>query len=282
MTRPILVLIAVGAFVSVVAGSGCGAGGVGDPCIPEQEYLPCFGGFQIGEVNVESKSFQCQTRLCLVNHFQGRVSCPYGQTAGTVDLGDTSQPTCGADNATPGACSCGTGVTGGAPFTAYPVSQGVSASQYPSGVTPSTCSIPGAATILADASAAEKQTYQVQVFVPPQVFERNTANSVYCSCRCANDQGQTNDGAVYCSCPDGYTCQQLVSSIGGTLDQGLTGGYCMKANTGYTPTQADCSTNPPKETNGSVIPGCCSTPGTCCSPTGSSCGPNGNQPCACD
>ena len=28
---------------------------------------------------MESRSFQCETRLCLVNHFQGRVSCPYGQ-----------------------------------------------------------------------------------------------------------------------------------------------------------------------------------------------------------
>jgi hypothetical protein len=35
----------------------------------------------VTEVNVESRSFQCETRVCLVNHFQGRVSCPYGQTA---------------------------------------------------------------------------------------------------------------------------------------------------------------------------------------------------------
>jgi hypothetical protein len=32
----------------------------------------------VSEVNLESRSFQCETRLCLVNHFQGRVSCPYG------------------------------------------------------------------------------------------------------------------------------------------------------------------------------------------------------------
>ena len=31
------------------------------------------------EENIESRSFQCQTRICLVNHFQGRVSCPLGQ-----------------------------------------------------------------------------------------------------------------------------------------------------------------------------------------------------------
>jgi hypothetical protein len=59
---------------------GCKPGGVGDPCIPEDEYSTTFSGYSAEEVNVESRSFQCETRVCLVNHFQGRVSCPYGQT----------------------------------------------------------------------------------------------------------------------------------------------------------------------------------------------------------
>lgn len=57
----------------------CQPGGVGDPCTPEDEYTTTFSGFDHKEVNVESKSFQCETRVCLVNHFQGRVSCKYGQ-----------------------------------------------------------------------------------------------------------------------------------------------------------------------------------------------------------
>ena len=61
---------------------GCPAQGVGDPCVPEDEYSATFSGFSVSEVNTESRSFQCQSRLCLVNHFQGRVSCPYGQAAG--------------------------------------------------------------------------------------------------------------------------------------------------------------------------------------------------------
>lgn len=61
---------------------GCESGGVGDPCTPEDEFFPEFSGFDLGEVNVESRSFQCETRVCLVNKFQGRVSCPYG-TKGT-------------------------------------------------------------------------------------------------------------------------------------------------------------------------------------------------------
>jgi hypothetical protein len=58
---------------------GCSPGGVGDPCTPEDEYQQNFNGFQVTETNVESRSFQCETRLCLVNHFQGRVSCRLGQ-----------------------------------------------------------------------------------------------------------------------------------------------------------------------------------------------------------
>jgi hypothetical protein len=76
--RPTLAaLLAIG-FVAL----GCESGGVGDPCTPEDEYFDSFSGFSLGEVNVESRSFKCETRVCLVNKFQGRVSCPYG-TKGT-------------------------------------------------------------------------------------------------------------------------------------------------------------------------------------------------------
>lgn len=60
---------------------GCNEGGVGDPCIPEDEYQLDFAGYSQKEVNVESRSFQCETRVCLVNKFRGRVSCKYGGTA---------------------------------------------------------------------------------------------------------------------------------------------------------------------------------------------------------
>jgi hypothetical protein len=66
---------------------GCEAGGVGEPCTPEDEYQAAFSGFGVTEVNVESRSYSCETRVCLVNHFQGRVSCPYGQTAEDVAAG---------------------------------------------------------------------------------------------------------------------------------------------------------------------------------------------------
>ena len=66
-------------FALGVFSAGCQSGGIGDPCTPEDEYQKYFSGYAVSEVNIESRSFQCETRLCLVNHFQGRVSCPYGQ-----------------------------------------------------------------------------------------------------------------------------------------------------------------------------------------------------------
>jgi len=68
-------------FVAVagVASAACQSGGVGDPCIPEDEYSKSFSGYAPNESNVESQSFQCETRVCLVANFRGRVSCPYGQ-----------------------------------------------------------------------------------------------------------------------------------------------------------------------------------------------------------
>jgi hypothetical protein len=76
------------AALLLIAGlaTNCGSGGVGDPCIPEDEYHPNFSGYGASEVYVESRSFQCATRVCLVNHFQGRVSCPYGQTEADLAL----------------------------------------------------------------------------------------------------------------------------------------------------------------------------------------------------
>jgi hypothetical protein len=81
MTRSIVSGL-MGLLSVVIVGSvpmACQSGGVGDPCTPEDEYAPDFAGFKVTEENIESRSFQCQTRICLVNHFQGRVSCPLGQ-----------------------------------------------------------------------------------------------------------------------------------------------------------------------------------------------------------
>jgi hypothetical protein len=236
MTRSILIVIAVGAFLDIVAGSGCAQGGVGDPCIPEAEYDTCFAGFSQTEVNTESRSFQCQTRLCLVNHFQGRVSCPYGQVAaGMGNLG----PCVGG--ATTDCCSDGTTPTGGGPFTAC------------TATTPcpkeAACTIPGGATVIGSSTNGTAQQYAIEVTVLPQVTPRQASNAVYCSCRCQNAEGMTNDGEVYCACPNGFQCQQLVTQIS-TGDANLAGGYCIKSGTQYSAldqgeeTQCDPVLNP--------------------------------------
>jgi hypothetical protein len=167
-SRLLLTVLLVGTGSVFFAGTGCSASGVGDPCIPEQEYNEQFLGFSQKEVNVESKSFQCQTRVCLVNHFQGRTSCPYGGTNCTVP-GTDKKPTA------------------------------------------------------SDGSAID---------VKAACSNRAAAKAVYCSCRCANVEGKTDDGANYCKCGDGYTCTQLVGAVG-AQQLGLTGAYCIKAGTDY-------------------------------------------------
>ena len=88
-TRPFKSTLKAGAALLIAASFatlglvGCPSGGVGDPCTPEDEYRENFAGFDISEENIESRSFQCDTRICLVNHFQGRVSCPQGQPTPT-------------------------------------------------------------------------------------------------------------------------------------------------------------------------------------------------------
>lgn len=205
-SRLLSVMVFGGVGILLVApGPGCADEGIGDPCTPEQEYSEDFLGFDEKEVNVESKSFQCRSRLCLVNHFRGRVSCPYGQTA----EGTTTPPA-------------------------------------------TECTVPGSAdkiTGLVDqGNPASFRDPRKKALVPPQCVDRAADKAVYCSCRCANIDGQTNDGANYCECPDGFTCERLVTSIG-KGNEGLTGSYCIKNNTKYDPatacTSGDCDPNDP-------------------------------------
>jgi hypothetical protein len=188
MTRWIVAVWSAGFALGMLSSVGCQATHVGDPCTPEQEYDPSFLGFSKDEVSVESKSFQCQTRLCLVDHFQGRVSCPYGQPA-----------------------------DGGAYSPAGP------------------CQTPGIDKPVTGRDALGNLVDPIkQAAVLPQCSKRTAVDAVYCSCRCANINGQTNDGSNYCKCPDGFACTQLVGSIGAT-DQGLTGAYCVKTGAQYDP-----------------------------------------------
>jgi len=96
---PGILALGVGVLALGLSALGCDPGGVGDPCTPEDEYRQEVPGYAVTEVNVESRSFQCETRVCLVNHFQGRVSCPYGQKdAEAKECFDGTPDTCNPDN----------------------------------------------------------------------------------------------------------------------------------------------------------------------------------------
>jgi hypothetical protein len=78
------------ADASVAPSQPAVAGALGDPCLPVDESSPSFSGYAATEVTVETGSAACESSLCLVNHLQGRVSCPYGQRADQVGV----EPSC--------------------------------------------------------------------------------------------------------------------------------------------------------------------------------------------
>jgi len=198
----IYLLLAMAAGLSFI-GSNCGGSGVGDPCTPEDEYLTGFSGFSQSEVNVESRSFQCLTRVCLVNHFQGRVSCPYGQVE-DPDSPDSGFSTCMGTLENRNSEDC-----------------------QPGGVDHrDSCQVPDR-----DGSRWEDRIIPP---VEPQLVERQADDAVYCSCRCGPPEGQSDKGANFCECPSGFQCKELVEDLG--LGKGnLAGKYCIKKGTEFDP-----------------------------------------------
>jgi hypothetical protein len=55
---------------------------LGARCVPSEELRPDFSSFGSAEISLDYSSSSCSSGICLANHFQGRVSCPYGQDAG--------------------------------------------------------------------------------------------------------------------------------------------------------------------------------------------------------
>lgn len=257
-------LLAIGAISAFsVLPSSCETGGIGDPCVPEDEYLGEFSGFQVSQENIESRSFQCESRICLVNHFQGRVSCPQGQQ-------DPLDPANGRlCTSLDGACSgegetctisatfapeCGTGLP--------PVPEGFTCSaegfaacdesspcptnyfcdKASSQCVVAVCHNPDNCQVANPENPSDNDgkvccipgtTKPVSAQVCGQCAEeglRNAANSVYCSCRCGVAEGQPEDENFnFCECPDGFECAEVRPDVG-LGDQQLTGKYCVKAD----------------------------------------------------
>jgi hypothetical protein len=67
---------------------GGGKAVIGKPCLPSAETMATFDGFERSEVDLRFGKSGAAT--CLVDHFQGLVTCPYGQSAAGL------APTCAA------------------------------------------------------------------------------------------------------------------------------------------------------------------------------------------
>jgi hypothetical protein len=275
----IYLLIAM-AIAASFLGSNCGGEGIGDPCVPEDEYRNDFSGFSIGEVNVESRSFQCATRVCLVNHFQGRSSCPYGQSSlgkdtavsacGNVPDAITFVPpeNCTADDRV-NTTTCNENVLQ-AVCPDLPAEQRVGnacdpACQPGGALNRTSCRVP-------DRDGSDLGD-RISVAVEPQLAGRVAAQAVYCSCRCDGPDAK----ARYCDCPSGFSCEEIVDDLG--LGKGqLAGSYCVESGTEYRDTAdygddcdsnlANCGAEYTRVINGKdtgVNPGSsCEAPGTQC------------------
>jgi hypothetical protein len=58
-----------------------GLGGeIGATCIPASEHSPQYAGSSFDQVALDSAAI-CGMGVCLLDHFQGRVTCAYGQNA---------------------------------------------------------------------------------------------------------------------------------------------------------------------------------------------------------
>jgi hypothetical protein len=86
--------------------------------------------------------------------------------------------------------------------------------------------------------------------VAPQCTDRPASLTVYCSCRCANFDGKTDDGAPYCTCGSGYECVPLVPAV--VPNDPRTGAYCIKAHTTYNRATACVTTCDPADVKCSV------------------------------
>ncbi len=216
-------MIIVGGFAALGL-IGCPQTGIGDPCTPEDEFKEGFPGFTLQSAFIESRSFQCQTRLCLVNHFQGRSSCPRGQAqprvcnddAGVCDKAndesckfagvilENCDPTpCTANGANPANCNgqggknvaCGGNVcdpdgrfcqcTAGQCPDRYFCDSGKGKSNL---CTTKVCSVSPTSQHAADHCFVPGTDIPVAVAVCGQCDQnskRNADAAVYCTCRCA-------------------------------------------------------------------------------------------------
>jgi hypothetical protein len=257
----LLSVIAVGSIPTA-----CQSGGVGDPCVPEDEYDSQFAGFKVSEENIESRSFQCETRICLVNHFQGRVSCPLGQQApascNTEGEGCGDGMTCKRSQIlsrnceTNGDCAGAGGVCDGGVCRCENTTSCPTGFQCECETDDPNCSRRQCSALVCASDACQVPLGEgvdsgdlagKNCCIPgtdtpiasPVCGQCNTStkrdadSTVYCSCRCGVADGAEEDPNFnFCECPDGFVCEEIRKSIG-LGDEQITGKYCIKNDTKF-------------------------------------------------
>ena len=118
---------------------------VGTPCVPTAENDPTFLGFDVSDIHVGATPDQVGAGdiFCLVNHFRGRVTCPYGQDPTGTEL---------------------------------PRVDGASGGPFPEGGGP--CMTPSNGAVTGDPSADPVALAQVE----PQCTDRRAAKTVFWTC----------------------------------------------------------------------------------------------------
>lgn len=77
---------------------------VGYPCVPSDEANPDFPGFDKNSITVESGNPSCGGGVCIVDRFQGRVTCADGQPAPAACIDDAE---CADGACVDGLCTSG-------------------------------------------------------------------------------------------------------------------------------------------------------------------------------
>lgn len=214
------------------SGGDLGEASVGVPCVVADESNPGFEGFRIAEESIESHSPTCGGEgVCLVNHFQGRVSCPLGQPA--VDDPTSPRKSCTPDGPPcPSGQACVEAVSAGAPaqFVCHAPNNCQRAdvadpdrdNRDENGI-PKDCCVPGTDTPVVAAVCGQCD----------EKSRRDAEGAVYCSCRCGPPDGvAAGADETFCGCPTGFECTQVRKDFG-VGDRRLAGKYCIKQGSAF-------------------------------------------------
>ena len=178
----------------------------------------------LSEERIETFSPDCGSGVCLVNHFQGRVSCPQGQASPTYCQTDAQ---CDFDE------PCLLSVVGNACDSSASCPENQFCDEEIGSCVLRVCS---GGSNEAEHCKLPKGGGQVAVSVCGQCnpgSKRDAASAVYCSCRCGVAEGEPeDDSANLCVCPDGFECAEIRKNLG-LGNEKLTGKYCIRAGTKY-------------------------------------------------